>query len=228
LSTTRIVKTELGEITYELSIKRVKNINIRVHPDGSVHVSAARHMGVHAADEAVRGRAAWIAAHRAELTASKPWMFAGEPVQLTERAGTTFYCHLDNGNLLLTAPPNATAEQKNAVIHSFYASALRAKLPQLQALAAELGVPVRLRVKDMRSRWGSYSYKTARVSLHARLAAFPENLLIYVFMHELAHAKAPGQGHGPGFHKALAALLPDYAMRRRELRRLGQATRWEL
>ena len=225
---TRTITTEQGDITYELSIKRVKNINIRIHPDGSVHVSAARYMGMRAVDEAVRGRAAWIATHRAELTLSKPWMFAGQTIQLTERVGSPLRCHLENGALLLTTPPNATLEQKNAAIHIFYANALRAKLPELQALAAERGISARPRVKDMRSRWGSYSYKTASISLHARLAAFPEDLLIYVFMHELAHAKAPGHGHGPGFYKALAALLPDYAARRRELQRLGQATRWEL
>ena len=39
-STTRSITYNGDTIEYELTIKRVKNINMRVHKDGSVHVSA--------------------------------------------------------------------------------------------------------------------------------------------------------------------------------------------
>ena len=38
---TRRVTLGAREITYELTRKKVKNINLRIKPDGSVHVSAS-------------------------------------------------------------------------------------------------------------------------------------------------------------------------------------------
>ena len=58
----RTVSTPQGMIQYLLAVKKVKNMNLRVRPDGSVHVSVSRRVPKTAADDFVRSRADWIAA----------------------------------------------------------------------------------------------------------------------------------------------------------------------
>lgn len=49
-----------GEITYTLTRKRVKNINLRIAPDGSVRVSAPLRCDTAQVDAFVAGKQAWI------------------------------------------------------------------------------------------------------------------------------------------------------------------------
>ena len=68
----RTVSTAVGDIAYELTKKRVKNGNLRVHPDGSVHVSVPQRSPLAFADELVRQRAEWIVRTRKRLAARQP------------------------------------------------------------------------------------------------------------------------------------------------------------
>lgn len=53
----RTVATKDGTIEYELEYKRVKNINLRIRTDGSVHVSANRFVSKSYIDDFVRSKA---------------------------------------------------------------------------------------------------------------------------------------------------------------------------
>lgn len=68
----RTVPTAYGDIEYVLTVKRVKNLNLRLRPDGTVAVSVGRRVPVSAADEFVRGRAAWILDHQARRVEPVP------------------------------------------------------------------------------------------------------------------------------------------------------------
>ena len=56
----RIVEFENQTITYELQIKRVKNINLRIRPDGTVAVSAGKNVPKGFIDSFVLSRAKFI------------------------------------------------------------------------------------------------------------------------------------------------------------------------
>jgi predicted metal-dependent hydrolase len=47
----------------------------------------------------------------------------------------------------------------------------------------------------------------------------PLPILDYVAAHELCHV--PHKNHSPRFWKCLGNVMPDYKMRRQELRRMG-------
>ncbi len=71
-------------------------------------------------------------------------------------------------------------------------------------------------VRDMKSRWGScHPYKN-KITLSTRLAEKPNALIEYVVLHEYVHLLHPN--HGPDFHAEMARLMPDYRIRRKELR----------
>lgn len=73
-----------------------------------------------------------------------------------------------------------------------------------------------LRVRAMKTRWGSYSRRTNSISLNASLVKAQPGLMEYIVAHELAHLVH--MDHSGGFRGTLAGLMPDWRVRRRELR----------
>ena len=68
-STTRSITYNGDTIEYELTIKRVKNINMRVHKDGSVHISANAYVPDHRIDAFVIENIPFIERARFKLEA---------------------------------------------------------------------------------------------------------------------------------------------------------------
>lgn len=76
--------------------------------------------------------------------------------------------------------------------------------------------PSEVRIKLMRSRWGSCSKKG---TLHFSFALLfvPQRLIDYVVVHELCHLLE--FNHSPKFWQLVSDTLPDYRALRKELRR---------
>lgn len=75
---------------------------------------------------------------------------------------------------------------------------------------------VSIRLSNARSRWGS-CHASGRISLNWRLIHMPQHLIDYVVVHELAHLRE--MNHSPRFWAVVGSVIPDYAARRREIRR---------
>ena len=75
---------------------------------------------------------------------------------------------------------------------------------------------VSIRLSNARSRWGS-CHASGRISLNWRLIHMPQQLIDYVIVHELAHLRE--MNHSPRFWAVVGGVIPDYAARRREIRR---------
>ena len=71
-----------------------------------------------------------------------------------------------------------------------------------------------LRVKRMRSRWGSMSPAGA-MSLRLDLVRAPVECIDYVIVHELCHLLH--RGHGREFWAMVGTLVPDWKDRRKRL-----------
>jgi predicted metal-dependent hydrolase len=90
---------------------------------------------------------------------------------------------------------------------------------RIRRFAPLVGVtPPTVRIKEMRSRWGSCSAK-GRISLHWGLVLLPLDLADYVVVHELAHLRE--LNHGQTFWRGVEQVLPDYRERRKRLRSEG-------
>lgn len=76
-----------------------------------------------------------------------------------------------------------------------------------------------LRIKKMRTRWGSLS-KLGYINLNVALMQLPEALMELVVVHELCHLKH--FDHGPGFKALMAQCLPDWQQRERQLQSLAR------
>lgn len=72
-----------------------------------------------------------------------------------------------------------------------------------------------IRIKDVRSRWGSCSSKR-NLNFNWRLVMAPLPVLDYVVVHELCHLKE--MNHSKEFWKLVREVLPDYQQQREWLK----------
>ena len=88
--------------------------------------------------------------------------------------------------------------------------------PMLAEWAERMGVPEpTLRIRRMRTRWGTCNTATRTVTLNLELARREPELLEYVVVHELAHLIE--RGHNKRFYAVMDRHLPDWRLKRRAL-----------
>lgn len=112
-----------------------------------------------------------------------------------------------------------------AKVQAWYETQARTHFQQrLAHYAPVMGVTFqRLRVMNARSRWGSAS-SLGNINLHWGLIQLAPELIDYVVVHELAHLKE--MNHSPRFWAEVGKILPDYALRRKQLRSHPMPQRW--
>ena len=73
-----------------------------------------------------------------------------------------------------------------------------------------------LRLRYMRSRWGSCMPTKEIVTMNTRLLLGPVRFLHYVMVHEFAHFVEPN--HSARFHKVVSDILPNWKSIKHEMR----------
>lgn len=76
--------------------------------------------------------------------------------------------------------------------------------------------PIKWSIRKTKTRWGSYSLNTKKISLSAALAYKPAYCVEYVVLHELSHVFVPN--HGPRFKNILNQHMPQWKTIQDELR----------
>jgi predicted metal-dependent hydrolase len=80
-----------------------------------------------------------------------------------------------------------------------------------------------VRVRNVKSRWGSCSYQN-NISLSLWLMILPEALRDYVLVHELVHTVH--KNHSKQFWQAVEEIVPDYAAKKRQLKKYAAQVWW--
>lgn len=217
--------------------KKIKNMYLRVHQDGTVSVSAPKRMSDKAIRDFVDSKSDWIemqlkkleerkqqvseTAHTAEssyVTGENHYLW-GKPCTLlveetTGRGSVTF---VENQQIiLLCSPKNSTIEQRKHLLEEFYRRELKAVVPHLlEQYAAVVGkAPIEWRIRDMKTRWGTCNTKDKRIWLALNLAKKHPECLNYVIVHELTHL------HVPNHSKEFWARMDVYYPQWRDVRKL--------
>ena len=113
--------------------------------------------------------------------------------------------------------PGTTRAQREAAMRAWHGHVLLAAArPLIERWERALGVHANeVRVRDMRTRWGSCSGTPKRVWLSTRLAKKPRECLDYVVLHELTHLLV--MDHGDAFAAVMDKHMPDWRRRRAAL-----------
>lgn len=219
-------------IEYVLTRKAVKNLNLRIKPDGTVAVSAGRGVPISFIESFVLSRAEYIlrareksaARQRASVmperyTTGERITLLGCAVPLTVEAADRDEVFFSSAGVLLrTRYPDDTDKKRKLMERELTKLCLRAFTEvtrDMYGKFAACGFPFpEIKVRRMTSRWGSCMYAKGSITLNTRLIEAPVECLEYVALHELAHFVH--HDHSARFHALVGSLMPDYR-RRKEL-----------
>ena len=177
-------------IKYILERKQVKNINMRVRPDGSVRVSAGPWADASQIDDFVLSKAEFIlkAMKRFENMAEAEEKYQEELVKAKA------------GRESLLADVSLFTE----ILDEFY------------PLFVPYGVKKpKLRVRTMKSCWGSCLVNKGIITLNRKLLMKPRECIEYVVVHELCHFIHPN--HSKQFYGFMEQFMPDWKDRKARL-----------
>ena len=154
----------------------------------------------------------------------------GETTRLVWRDGVYPQVELQDDRLVLTAPKphnKRTLDAAQALLHSFLQAQIRRDVSRyLARYVGEIGLsPTRVRVKPLKSLWGSLDTRDS-ITLDLALALAPPEALKYVVVHELCHLRI--RDHSPRFWALVESLYPDWHEQRDWLKMRGHALKAEL
>ena len=222
-----------GAVRYTLTRKAVKRLNLRVRRDGSVAVSAPSWVPLAAVDgfvlrhaDAIRAAQEAFARLEREVPPAPQYVtgeafpLLGKRLRLVVESAGRNRAVLEGDCLLVQVKDPEDRAQRQRLVKRFlmdtaaavFGAVLRELYPTFQPMG--LSMPT-LRIRDMRSRWGSCAVKRGVITLNLRLLAAPRSCVEYVALHEYCHLLHPN--HGKGFYRLLEALMPDWRERRRLL-----------
>ena len=219
----------------EVTVRRVKRMNVRVHPPaGDVRLSVPPRTSDRAIVRFVRESRAWIDQHRARIreeersaerrpvlperrgAAGEIWWRFGRPHRLhvVETAGRPDVTLAPDGRLVVRLHEPSDRATVLALLDRWERRELRrVASPLLDVWAARMGVRYDfLGLRRMSTRWGSCVPSRRRIWLNVALLPRHPSLLEYVVVHELVHLRE--ESHGPHFRALMDTHLPAW----RELR----------
>lgn len=229
----KTVKLRDREITYDLQRKRVKNINLRIKPNGKIFVSASSRVPVVEIEKFMIEKADFIlrALERyAEIIRSSPkpkqysqgeeFDILGERLSLRLVKGNKNFAELSGEQVVLTVRDTEDFELKKRVmdklIRNRFKEAAIEVCRETYADFEKYGVAFpEIRVRAMTSRWGSCCPKKGILTFNTALARAPLTCLKYVAAHEFVHFLQPN--HSKEFYKILDGYMPDWRERKKLL-----------
>ena len=173
-------------IAYRLVRSDRKTLAIHILQDGTVEVRAPRRLSSARISAFVQERGDWIRKHQEKMMLRARRHEARDWEQL--KADTLVWNSGAGGQMLIR---------------------------KIEAWARRMGVSFgRVRVKDMKTRWGSCSVK-GDLNFCWKIFLLPEHCADYLIIHELAHRRH--MDHSKEFWSFVAEFCPDHKAARKEL-----------
>lgn len=229
----RYITLNNRRICYDFERKKVKNINLRIKSDLSVHVSANSRVPLAAIEDFIMSKADFIlnALDKYEKTAEnapKPkayidgeiFYLLGRELRLRVAQGTKNSVECDDSFITLTVKSADDIELKRDTMDKWY----RAKseeivtrvcndmYPEFQQYSIDFP---QLKFRKMTSRWGSCQPARKILTFNTALVYAPIECIEYVAAHEFTHFLVPN--HSNRFYERLSVFMPDWKERKKLL-----------
>ena len=224
-------RIEVSGVSVEIVRKKIVNLHLGVYPPtGRVRVAAPRHLDDDAVRLAVVSRLGWIRRQQAdferqvrqsrrEFVTGESHYFAGRRYRLdvVESSDPPSVRILGNNRMSIAVRPGADRRERERVLHRWYRRRLRDEFPALLAKwQPKVGVTVRdLRIRKMKTLWGSCNAEVARIWLNLELAKKTPSCLEYILVHEMVHLLE--RHHNDRFRAHMERVMPTWRLRRDEL-----------
>lgn len=209
-------------IPVEVVRKDIKNLHVGVYPpSGRVRVAAPHGLDDQAERLAVISRLAWIRRQQAgfeqQVRQSEREMVTGESqyfqglryrLEAAEHDSPPAVRITGTAKMALRVRSGTPLEERRAVLSRWYREKLREELPALLAKwEPKVGVTVaEVRIRRMKTRWGSCNASARRIGLNLELAKKPTACLEYILVHEMVHLLE--RHHTERFRELMDRFMP--------------------
>lgn len=230
----RVVHCEDGDIPYLLTRKSVKNVNLRIKPEGEVLVSANNSVPTDFIDAFIEKKQRYIFSvlsryeEKKKLFQAVPKRYVsgesydllGKSLRLKVEANKEENVYTDGVYIFLKVKDKDDFRHKEIMMSKWLKQYQRTVFEELlqekYLLFEKYGVTYpTLKIRNMISRWGSCQPKKGIITLNSKLIEAPRNCIEYVILHELVHFIHPN--HSRRFWDFVAMMMPDWKERKEEL-----------
>ncbi|MDW5299622.1 MAG: SprT family zinc-dependent metalloprotease [Sedimentibacter sp.] len=229
----RKVECEQRILEYFLTRKQVKNINLRVKPEGKVCVSANRNVPVKYIDDFIKSKQTYIIRALEKYEERKKYIIApkkyvsgenfdilGKSLRLKVSESKNESVTTDGIFIFMTIKDKENQKRREKLMNDWLKEIRIEMFDQIcretYQIFKKYGVeyPI-VKIRNMTSRWGSCNPKKNIITLNSKLIEAPRNSIEYVVLHEFAHFIHPN--HSKKFYDFVAMLMPDWKGRKKEL-----------
>ena len=217
----KVVQCRKYPITYTLVTKQVKNINMRISSKGEVVVSANPFVPMDKIDDFVSSKVSWIVKHQKSMQErsqksmidDKHIVLFGNSLKIRKTTGKYNHVSYDKDTLYVQCREQSDPEK---VIRQFLDKLCRDVFLDIATLTFRslsnyhLEFPD-VKIRDMKSRWGSCTPAKNSITLNRKLIHYPFEFIEYVVLHEFVHFIQPN--HSKAFYNIIENYMPDYKTR---------------
>ena len=229
----RIVKGNERNLQYTLIRKSVKNLNMRVKPEGVILVSANPFVSAKYVDRFVLSHENTIIkaldkyekmkqniSNPLKYEAGEKIYYLGEALHLVLETSKIEGVDKFGSFLNLRVKDTTDFSKKERVLKKWFSKMQREVFFQIcdeiYPLFQPYGVKYPLvKIRAMKSRWGSCQPSKGIITLNAKMIAAPREAIEYVVLHEFAHFIHPN--HSKDFYALVESMMPDWKKRREML-----------
>ncbi|SFV56328.1 Putative predicted metal-dependent hydrolase [hydrothermal vent metagenome] len=212
----------------EIIKKDVKHFNLKVKPNGEVILTAPTNSNKRDIEYILKKRANWIDRqiaffdeHREiyikEYVSGENFCYLGRNYRLKVIESQDEEVKLQKYYLQIFVKDRADYTKKQQLIKEWYLQ--KAKIHFQKAIAKYKPIVKKeittIRIKEMRTRWGSCNPAKGYINLNLKLIEKPTECIEYVVFHELAHLIHPN--HSVKFYNYLSLYMPDWKRRKERL-----------
>ena len=222
-----ISEIKLHDIVIEVTRKKMKNIRLRIYPNGSIKLSVPQRITQEAIHTFLISKLNWIQEKQAKFQhqqrATPPdqnYVWGRRYLLNVIEQDTRPHITLTDNEMRLYVRSDTTQEFRQVIIDEWLRDELKRAIPPLiEKWQQIMGVVVKkFFVQKMKTRWGSCNYTQGNVRFNSELAKKPPQCLEYVVVHELAHLLEPS--HNARFHSLMSQFMPNWKLIKAELNRL--------
>jgi predicted metal-dependent hydrolase len=206
--------------------KNVKNITIKITKECEVVVSAPYFISDAYVQKFIALKQKWIDKKLACLSLlEKPkkyinkekFLFLGENYFLKIIKDTKENAYIEGDTLFLHTTKDDFLTKEKIIKQWYQKEAYKIYEEIIKRYKDIIGKDItKLRVKSMKTRWGSCNYKKGYINLSLELIKKPLFAIEYVVFHELTHLLYPN--HSKEFYGFIQKYMPDYKKRKELLK----------
>jgi predicted metal-dependent hydrolase len=219
-------------LRYGLQRSDRKTLEISVHPEGDVIVTAPHQTTIGTIEEKLKKRLPWIARNLLEVeqqpkqATPRQWVsgethyYLGRQYRLKIIAHPESSIKLKDGFFYITLPDRSDKTKIQNMMGIWYKSHAQSIFQSrldvcISSSKAILDVKnVDLVIRKMSQRWGSCT-PSGRILLNLNLIKAPIMCIDYIIMHELCHLAV--MNHSKQFWRLLSQCMPDWEKRKAKL-----------